>query len=93
MFEIALNKSTVFLSARGLEEQISTTEALREARRASALLQVLNTVIQHPLVETWTHFKQSPLDERNRCYISSVREIQFYKIYTVVHIQVSAVCD
>lgn len=52
MFEIALNKSTVFLSARGLEEQIFTTEALRETRRPSALLQVLNTVIQHPLVET-----------------------------------------
>lgn len=56
MFEIALNKSTVLLSARGLEEQILTTEARCETRTA-ALLWALNTVIQHPLVETWTHFK------------------------------------
>lgn len=52
MFEIALNKSTVLLSARGLEEQILTTEALRETRRTAALLWAFNTVIQHPLVET-----------------------------------------
>lgn len=36
MFEIALNKSTVLLSANGLEEQILTTEAVRETRRTAA---------------------------------------------------------
>lgn len=36
MFEIALNKSTVLLSASGLEEQILTTEAVRETQRIAA---------------------------------------------------------
>lgn len=82
MFEIALNKSTVLLSARGLEEQILTTEALCEMRRTVALLWALSTVIQHPLVETWTHFKQSSLSETRISHISCLCNTDFKK-YTV----------
>lgn len=59
MFEIALNKSTVLLSTRGLEEHILTIEALILAQGAMALqwlpaLPALclapHSVTQHPLL-------------------------------------------
>ena len=59
MFEIALNKCTVLLSTRGLQEHILTIEALIRAHRAmpqpqpsASCLLALPTVDQHPLLES-----------------------------------------
>lgn len=69
MFEIALNKSTVLLSTRGLEEHILTIEALILAQGAMALqwlpaLPALclapHSVTQHPLL---VQREKTPLED------------------------------
>ena len=66
MFEIALNKSTVLLSTRGLGEHILTIEALILAQGAialqwlpalPALCLAFSSVTQHPLLE---HRRKTP---------------------------------